>query len=44
MIVGTEDVPTGENLILSAAFEKDGMEPDGADRDLIAVPRRPQGG
>jgi arylsulfatase len=27
-IVGTEDVPTGENLILSAAFEKDGMEPD----------------
>jgi arylsulfatase A-like enzyme len=29
-IVGTEDIPTGENLILSAAFEKDGMEPDGA--------------
>jgi arylsulfatase A-like enzyme len=29
-IVGTGDIPTGENLILSAAFEKDGMEPDGA--------------
>jgi hypothetical protein len=29
-IDGTEDIPTGENVILSAAFEKDGMEPDGA--------------
>jgi arylsulfatase A-like enzyme len=29
-IVSTEDIPTGENLILSAAFEKDGMEADGA--------------
>jgi len=29
-IVGTDDIPTGENLILSAAFEKDGMEADGA--------------
>ena len=27
MVVGTEDVPTGENLILSASFEKEGMEP-----------------
>jgi arylsulfatase len=27
MIVGSEDVPTGTNLILSAAFEKDGQEP-----------------
>ena len=27
MVVGSEDVPTGENLILSASFEKDGMEP-----------------
>jgi arylsulfatase len=26
-IVGTADVPTGENLILSASFEKEGMEP-----------------
>jgi hypothetical protein len=29
-IVGTEDSPMGENLILSASFDKDGMEPDGA--------------
>jgi arylsulfatase A-like enzyme len=29
-IDATEDIPTGENLILSASFEKDGMEPDGA--------------
>ena len=27
MIVGTEDIPTGDNLILSASFEKEGMEP-----------------
>ena len=27
MIVATEDIPTGENLILSASFEKEGMEP-----------------
>jgi arylsulfatase A-like enzyme len=30
MIVGSEDVPTGENLILSAAFDKDGQERDHA--------------
>jgi arylsulfatase len=30
MVVGSEDVPTGDNLILSASFEKDGMEADGA--------------
>jgi arylsulfatase len=30
MVVGTEDIPTGENLILSASFEKEGMEPTGA--------------
>ncbi|MEV0803732.1 arylsulfatase [Kribbella sp. NPDC050281] len=29
-IVGTKDIPTGENLILSASFEKQGMDPDGA--------------
>jgi len=29
-IVGTQDIPTGRNLILSASFDKDGMEPDGA--------------
>ena len=27
MVVGTEDLPTGENLILSASFDKEGMEP-----------------
>jgi arylsulfatase A-like enzyme len=27
MIVGSEDIPTGENLILSASFEKTGQEP-----------------
>ena len=27
MIVGSEDLPTGENLILSASFEKEGEEP-----------------
>jgi len=29
-IVGTKNVPTGENLILSASFEKEGMDPEGA--------------
>jgi hypothetical protein len=28
MIVGSGDIPTGENLILSASFEKEGEEPD----------------
>ena len=27
MIVGSEDIPSGENVFLSASFEKDGMEP-----------------
>ena len=27
MVVATEDIPTGENLILSASFEKEGQEP-----------------
>ena len=29
-IDATEDIPTGENLILSASFEKDGMDASGA--------------
>jgi arylsulfatase A-like enzyme len=29
-IVGTRDIPTGENLILSASFEKEGMDPEAA--------------
>ena len=28
-VVGSKDVPTGKNLILSASFEKDGQEPTG---------------
>ena len=27
MIVGTEDMPTGENVFLSVSFEKEGLEP-----------------
>ena len=27
VVVATQDLPTGENLILSASFEKDGMDP-----------------
>ena len=27
---GTEDIPTGENLILSASFDKDGQDPQSA--------------
>lgn len=29
-IVGTKDIPTGENVLLSASFEKQGMNPDAA--------------
>src|SRR5215207_7325143 len=29
-IVGTRDIPTGENLILSASFDKEGMGPEAA--------------
>jgi arylsulfatase len=29
-VVGTKDIPTGENLILSASFEKEGMSPEAA--------------
>ena len=28
-VVATEDIPTGENLILSASFDKDGEDPPG---------------
>ena len=42
-VVGSEDIPTGENLILSASFEKEGEEPDHADRDPVALPRGQQG-
>src|SRR6266496_417773 len=29
-IVASEDIPTGENVLLSASFDKDGQEPDSA--------------
>jgi arylsulfatase A-like enzyme len=29
-IVGSEDIPTGKNVLLSASFDKDGQQPDGA--------------
>jgi hypothetical protein len=29
-IVGSEDIPAGRNVLLSASFDKDGMEPDHA--------------
>jgi arylsulfatase len=29
-IVGSEDIPTGDGVLLSASFDKDGQEPDGA--------------
>ena len=30
MVVGSEDIPTGNQVLLSAAFDKDGQESDGA--------------
>ena len=43
-VVATEDVPTGENLILSASFDKDGEDPPGvATGHPVALPRRHEG-
>ena len=43
-IVATEDVPTGEELILSASFDKDGRGPAGRrHRDALALARRHEG-
>ena len=36
-IVATEDVPTGERLILSAAFEKDGEDPPGVSVGTLSL-------
>ena len=36
-IVATEDVPVGENLILSAAFEKDGEDPPGISTGILSL-------
>jgi arylsulfatase len=37
LVVGTEDVPTGENLILSASFEKDGEDPPGISTGIVSL-------
>lgn len=36
-IDGTEDVPTGENLILSASFDKDGEDPPGVSTGILSL-------
>ncbi len=36
-IDGTEDVPTGENLILSASFDKDGEDPPGVSTGVLSL-------
>ena len=43
-VVASEDIPTGENLILSASFDKEGEDPPGvAVGTLSAVARRHEG-
>ena len=36
-IVATEDVPTGENLILSASFERTGEDPPGVATGILSL-------
>jgi hypothetical protein len=36
-IDGTEDLPTGENLILSASFDKDGEDPPGVSTGILSL-------
>ena len=36
-IDGTQDVPTGLNLILSASFEKDGEDPPGVSTGILSL-------
>jgi arylsulfatase len=36
-IDGTEDVPVGENLILSASFDKDGEDPPGVSTGILSL-------
>jgi arylsulfatase A-like enzyme len=36
-IDGTQDVPTGDNLILSAAFDKDGEDPPGVSTGMLSL-------
>jgi arylsulfatase A-like enzyme len=36
-VVATEDLPTGENLILSASFDKDGEDPPGVSTGVLSL-------
>ena len=36
-VVAAEDIPTGENLILSAAFDKDGEDPPGISTGMLSL-------
>jgi hypothetical protein len=36
-VVATRDVPTGENLVLSANFEKDGEDPPGVSTGILSL-------
>jgi arylsulfatase len=36
-IDGTQDIPTGENLLLSASFEKDGEQPPGVATGILSL-------
>jgi len=36
-VVATEDLPTGENLILSASFDKDGEDPPGVATGMLSL-------
>ena len=36
-VVATEDIPTGENLILSASFVKDGEDPPGVSTGILSL-------
>ena len=36
-VVATEDLPTGENLILSASFVKDGEDPPGVSTGIVSL-------
>jgi len=36
-VAATEDLPTGENLILSASFDKDGEDPPGVATGILSL-------
>jgi arylsulfatase len=36
-VVATEDLPTGENVILSASFDKDGEDPPGVSTGILSL-------